>query len=304
MGAGFLISLLLGTNLARADLGEKFQEELSHDPNTTPLQAQVLEAVQARPSVMIAGIMNEWIPGYFADNAKTLKKDFGQKDVRRLFPSSQEQVEANAPRVDHWIRRAYKKFGERPLMVFAHSKGGNEVLLAALKDPSLIRDGIIDRLILIQSAMRGSHIADLLLDNDAGNYPAAQPFHWLFHGWKGLWSMTTREAGPTMDAALAAADPADVQAISDRLFWVRGVQTDEKKCSWQLQAMHYFVNKFYGESDGVMLPADEMINGLGTDLGVVTSDHFDITERNPGVVATPESYRRAFTRALMRELFE
>ena len=53
-----------------------------------------------------------------------------------------------------------------------------------------------------------------------------------------------------------------------------------------------------------MLPDDQMIAGLGTDLGVLEGDHFDLTEKGPGAVSTPASFRRAFTRALMRELFE
>src|SRR5579885_1182880 len=257
MGVTFLFSFLLMAGVARADLAEKLQEELSHNPDTTPIQAQVLEAVRDRPVLMIAGIMNETIPGYFKDNMKVVRKDFGQKQVRRLMPSSQAQVEENAPRVARWIRKAWKDFGGKPVLLLAHSKGANETLLAVLSDPGLLRDGIIDRLVFIQGALNGSHIADLLLDNDAGDWPAAQPFHWIFHDWKGLWSMTTREAWPTLEKALSGASAEDLALLDSKLYYVRAEQDVEKKCSWELQAMHLFVNTFYGESDGVMMPKDE-----------------------------------------------
>jgi pimeloyl-ACP methyl ester carboxylesterase len=303
MGVSFLFSFLLMAGTARADLAEKFQEELTHDPNTTPLAAQVLYAVQARPIVMIAGILNEEIPGYWKDNMKTLRKDFKQKEFARMMPNSQNKVEKNAPLVARFIYKAWKKFGQKPVIVLAHSKGANETLLALLGHPELLREGIVDRVVFIQGALKGSHIADLLLDNDAGDYWAAQPWHWLFHHWYGLWSMTTRDAYPTLETALGAADPADVALLNEKLYYVRAEQLDEKKCSWELQLMHEFVRVKYGESDGVMMPGDELIDGLGTDLGIVTGDHFDLTERGLST-ATPPSYRRAFTRALFRELFE
>lgn len=303
MGVTFLFSLLLAAGTARADLREKFQEELALNPDTTPIGAKVADAVRSRPVVMVAGILNEQIPGYFADNARTLTRDFGQKEVRRFFPPSRIRVEENAREVGAWIRKTFEDFGGKPVIVLAHSKGANETLLAVLEDPSLLRDGVIDRLVFIQAAMNGSHIADMLLDNDAGNFPAAQPFHWLFHDWQGLWSLTTREAGPTLARALASADPADRELLDQRLAFVRAAQV-RQKCSWQLQAMHLFIDKVFSEdSDGVMVPKDQLIPGLGTDLGVVEGDHFDLTEKGPAVV-TPAPYRRAFTRALMRELFE
>jgi hypothetical protein len=304
MGVSFLFSFLLMAGVARADLAEKLQEELAHNPNTTPIGAQVLEAVQARPVLTIAGIMNETIPGYFKDNMATIRKDFRQKQVTRLMPSSQAPVEENAPRVARWIRKNWKKFGKKPVLVLSHSKGANETLLAVLGDPGLLREGIIDRLVFIQGALNGSHIADLLLDNDAGDYAAAQPFHWIFHGWKGLWSMTTREAWPSLEKALASASAEDLALLDSKLYYVRAEQDDEKKCSWELQAMHLFVRTVFGEeSDGVMIPKDELIPGLGTDLGILSADHFDLTERGLSV-ATPSSFRRAFTRALLRQLFE
>jgi hypothetical protein len=291
----FLFSLLLLASTARADLGQ--------NPNTTPVPAKVADAVRARPFVMIAGIMNETIPGYFADNAKTIRKDFKQEEVRRFFPSSKVAVDENAPRINAWIRKTWLDFGKKPVIVLAHSKGANETLLAILKDSSLLRDGIVDRLVFIQAALGGSHIADLLLNDDSGSWPAAQPFHWLFHDWKGLWSMTPARARTMFADAIAAADPADRVLLSEKLFYVRASKV-RSKCSWELQAMHLFVESFWGESDGVMLPEDQKIDGLGTDLGLLEGDHFDLTEKGPGVVSTPASFRRAFTRALMRELFE
>src|SRR3954470_19183703 len=101
-----LITLFTVTS-AQADLASKFKEELALDPNTTPISAKVKDAVRARPVVMIAGIMNEWIPGYFADNEKPLKKDFMQKETHRCFPKSATEVEKNSRLVARWIRETY-----------------------------------------------------------------------------------------------------------------------------------------------------------------------------------------------------
>jgi hypothetical protein len=297
-----LSSLLLISSIASADLPAKFAEELALDPDQVPIAPQVIAEVQARPVVMFAGVLNEWYPRYFEDNADSLDRDFGQREIRRFFPSSMIAVEENAPRVNAWIRKSWKDFGRRPLLLICHSKGSAEALLAVMRDPTLVRDGIVDRLILVQTPVGGSHIADLLQNTDAGDWPAARPFRWLFRNWKGLRSLTTAASRPRFPMALSKLNPDDVALISQKVFFVRAFQEHEKT-AWQLQAMRLFIENFYGESDGVLKPEDQLIEGFGTDLGVLDSDHFDLTETGPHV-NSPASYRRAFTRALLRQIFE
>src|ERR1041385_4713750 len=85
---------------ARADLPTRFLEEQKLDPNSVPIRDDVEAAVQARPIVMIAGFLNEWMPEYFRDNLDTLYEDFGQKEIHRFYPSSNSTAEENTPLVD------------------------------------------------------------------------------------------------------------------------------------------------------------------------------------------------------------
>jgi hypothetical protein len=287
---------------ALADLPAKFAEELALDPDQVPIAATVQASVGMTPVVMIAGILNETAPDYFLDSVDSLSKDFSQTNVLRLFPSSFKTIEDNAKIVAEQVRKAWEDFGKKPILVIAHSKGAAEILLATLHDPSLIRDGIIDRLVLIQPALGGSYIADMLLDDEAGDWPAAKPFNWLFKHWGGLWSLTTAQDRMRFSDALAATSDADRALISPRVFYVRAFQ-DAKKVSPELQLMHLFVQAHYGDNDGVLMPGDEVLPNFGNDLGIVDSDHFGLTVHGANVAA-PDSYRRAFTRALLRELSE
>src|SRR5262245_66161805 len=101
---------------------------------------------------MIAGMLNESVPSYFEDNIDSFYRDFDQLEVRRFFPSSDQTMKENAPLVAAWLRQTWEDFGKRPLLLMPHSKGAAEVLLAVLRDPTLISRGIIDKIILVQPA--------------------------------------------------------------------------------------------------------------------------------------------------------
>ncbi|MCB0393071.1 MAG: hypothetical protein KDD25_00850 [Bdellovibrionales bacterium] len=87
----------------------------------------------------------------------------------RVFPPSVKPVPENIDFVIDAVQEAYRKF-KKPMVLIGHSKGGAEVF-ASLSDrrmKSLVRRGIVKKVISVQGAIRGTdsaveHLADLSL---------------------------------------------------------------------------------------------------------------------------------------------
>lgn len=283
---GFAVAVMGLSRLAlAADLATTLQQELQSNP--PPLGAPLKAKVGAMPSMLIAGAMGEALPGYFSHNADSLRNDFGQTDVTILRMATCDSEASNAITLDSDFRAEQLKAGHS-LLVLGHSKGGAEALLAVLKDPALIRDGVIENLVLINGAVGGSAVADRYALTTEKLCP-------------GVIDLRRENSQAAFSAALAALDASDRELLASHIFYVRAAKpTADVAFVFKDSAAYLTAN--FGPNDGMMLPEDEYLPALGTDLGVLVADHTDLVGWGP-YTGTPASLKEAFTRALMRVLF-
>ncbi len=286
-----------------------------------------------RHVVFVAGILNEltscpqWFGGtnsYFINNISAVKQ-LGMT-YSWVGPSSAESFEDDAEDLYREIMGdkelgklgIYAENGGKPIILFAHSMGGATSLRLVLTHPSLIWDGVIDRVILIEPAIGGSPMA------------SQKELSWVARLGSqffrpSLDSLTSEHAKTSFVSAVDSfmgylsgfesdAERAEkFGTVHSKIFYVRseaspellsfGVQWVQMICGTSLAR--------FGAGDGLILSKDQKLNGLGIDLGVTHGDHFGQTvgyfsNRSIFSIWSRETIRlqEAFTRAVLAQAYD
>jgi pimeloyl-ACP methyl ester carboxylesterase len=278
-------------------LAEKMLEELARDAPIAVAEGSALAKLGDRHFIFVAGFLHEAIPGYFTDNAHVAHDELGAA-TSIIFPSSRQGLEDDVALIRSAVLASFAADG-KPVVLFGHSKGGAGALLTVLRDPGLMLTGVVDRVIVVQGAIGGSPIADSITpENPVGILPVR---------FAGLDSLKRTRARALFDAALSGLDATltdDERAwLANRVFYVR---SKEKvgQVAFELALTHAYLGQCgTGENDGMLLTEDMKRDDFGVDLGVLKGDHGALTVSS-FLANSSRRERRAFTRALLREVFE
>jgi pimeloyl-ACP methyl ester carboxylesterase len=275
-------------------LAMKVQEEVQRDAPLVAGPASPLKHVGELQFLFIAGFLHEAIPGYFIDNM-AVTKELGA-DASALFPSSGQTVSDTADVVRDEVLTRYQA-NKRPVVLVGHSKGGAEALLAVLRYPELVTLGVVEKVIVIQGALGGSPVADRLRSVGA---VGGLPVHF------GLEALTREKARALFKLELEAlrrkAPQETIDFVFSKVFYVRACSGDGQVALELLPSYEFLKRQGSGKNDGLVLVEDQRLYEGGTDLGVLDSDHGSLTVSSFVSASTPRQ-RRAFTRALLREVF-
>jgi pimeloyl-ACP methyl ester carboxylesterase len=237
-------------------------------------------SLAGRHVIFVAGFMNEMIPGYFGDNVAATEALGATTSI--LEPSSEQVLEEDTRTIAHEL----KKHGERPVVLFGHSKGGAGVLLTVLRDPQLVLSGRVEAVIVLQGSIGGSPLADTL-------EPVTGP---------GMYALTQKTSDDSFSKVLTylanTLTPAQWDQLFSRIFYVRSAH-DKTTLAAELAVTELALKK-KGPNDGLLTP-DQMKLSYGVDLGVLDADHAALTVSSFLATSTPEE-RKQFTLALYREV--
>lgn len=233
--------------------------------------------------VFVAGFLNELIPGYFTDNV-AVTRDLGGT-TSTLFPSSGHSLAQDVEQISREIDACAGK----GVVLFGHSKGGAAVLLTVLQHPDLLFSGKVDAVIVVQGAVGGSPLADVLSSVARKN--------------QGLRSLRTDQAErvfvEAVDAAVINLSDAELERLFSRIFYLRSAHQTGGKVAAELAATELAL-RGHGANDG-LVPSQKMKLDWGVDLGVLDADHASLTVSSFLSTSTSEE-RKAVTRALYREV--
>lgn len=272
--------------------------------------------LESHTVVFVGGFLNEYVRhrltgSYFRQNVAALKEVVPGVATLRVFPPSRRGMADNVDWLRDRLEDAWRRGGRRPLVVIAHSKGGAEALLTLLQHPDLASDGVVEELVLIQSSVGGSPIADCLADPDACRPPSRLmrlAGRWLWHSYRdGLISLGTDEARRLFAAALEEARArggADgLERLSARVSYVRAVAPVDEVSRRLRPASTFLAGAGFPRNDGMLALQDQLLDRVGTDLGeVLTAAHADLVCSGWGVSRRSRGYRAAFTRLLFAAL--
>lgn len=255
--------------------------------------------LRGRQVLLVGGFLNELgsrFASYFRDALDELA-DLGLP-ASCHWPLSGRPVEQNARGLAEVIEQRYQQSG-LPLIVIAHSKAAAEVLYLALTQPSLLVEGRVNRIVLVQAAVGGS----VLAMQPAGN-PVSATVFWLYQ--RGLESMVPVSTKSLMERAyrtLLLDHPVAVaEFLSSRIYYVRSRAAEPSLSPavrlLQLTCPPSLIDALREEeNDGVLTTSEQLFPLIGRDLGVIEADHVSLFIQRLGNLTAP--HRRGFVRSIL-----
>ncbi|HWE35096.1 MAG TPA: hypothetical protein VG406_00880 [Isosphaeraceae bacterium] len=240
--------------------------------------------------VFVGGFASERLPGYFKRNAKTLRAHGVPKGaIHMVFPSSRGTIEENAEEFRRRLREIADEGPER-LVIVAHSRGACNTLLFALREPGFVRDRV-EAIFLVQGTFGGSALADYVL-GDGPALDRSLPLRFrvvafalgrlervLFHRGKhaGL-SGLSREGSRRFWKAMLADHASSVPVVGPKTFYLRS-ESGPRHLGLFRRAAGWYLSTYVGPNDGVVAVEDQMLQGLGTCLGVIDCGHDEMVRK-------------------------
>jgi pimeloyl-ACP methyl ester carboxylesterase len=263
--------------------------------------------------------------GYFSTYRRMLRNQFDAA-VHYYGPWSHHSIEKNADLLAYELRRL-RTVDERPVVLVGHSKGGAEILLMLLRYPELLLEGAVDRVVLIQSAIGGTPLAE-------GQFGGASYFkraltgmaYLLFReGMASLQPSNTRIVFHSSWERIRDERGSDIRALlSQRIFYVRSHLPHIRfhpvispvqwasigsvgPCEGECSDPHSSCEE-HGRHDGLLRLSDQIYRPdgaiLGTDLGLLEANHLDLVLdwMSRFNTASKESFMRALIRLVFDDL--
>jgi pimeloyl-ACP methyl ester carboxylesterase len=280
---------------AFASFPDQFEYELQHKSRILSEEAQ--REVAKYHYVLVTGVFNEFLAGYFGDNRTSLKKEMGARKVSLINPPTHLSVEDNARDLARELAALYAQGGNAPLVIVGHSKGALESLLVMTRDPVFLAHSV-HRLVLLQPPVGGSPLADRVVDWCKKN--GGVKVKHLFCNF-GLSSLTTGASSALWEAELGRLSAETRHLIQSKVSMIQARQIRNRDVTTILKFFHHWLAGNFGENDGLVLLRDQSLGDWVPVLGVVDSDHSDLVSSR-FVSQSPKRFRRAFMRALILEV--
>lgn len=255
-------------------------------------RARIDRYLSNRSPVFVGGFGGEsFKDNYFKVNRDVLSA-LGH-DSARFQPSSIDPVPETADQLPmDWIQRFYEG-GQKPLVVFAHSKGAAETLLALARAPELLEAGIVKEVVLIQGALQGSPIADgliglmsmpmnvMLPPSMVGNAAMAPAVR----------SLKPQAVRGALNDALSKLQPGQREALNRAVRYVRGAGGSMGGVMGDTLAA-----SMSGAHDGMIPYEAQRVPGLGQDLKLdyrIEPNHLDLILDDPSSRWSTQDKHRA-----------
>jgi hypothetical protein len=316
--AAFLLSFSPAFALTDTDFHRWYREAL---PQVEQGQFPRLRDMERYRVLIVGGFLGEALKDSFVDTRRDLiRMGIAPHKIAVLRPNSTQPIEENAAVLrDQFGEFATAGEGE-PIVIFGHSKGAAESLLALLGASPSLRQRIVGGL-FVQGAFLGSPLADLFT---GGGHPVdsgmVSPYRELLRAvlaldpasrirelegylgfpiGAGLYSLRVNDAAGLWDKALHA-NPDGIAELDEKVFYVRTfLPPQEVRTTLRVPAE--YLSAYYGPNDGVVPLRSQTIGGFGRLLGTLRADHISLTKGNlpPGVERTRAA---AFNVAIARSI--
>jgi hypothetical protein len=263
--------------------------------------------------IFVEGFLNETMFNNFKFNEETLSRVFGVERVHKVSPKSVHSVTEGAQTIGNEVRRIHS-LEKKPVILIGHSKGAVECLYAMMTDISLTRpvqksapQGVVAHAVLLQGAIGGSPLVEPLValritqwlswwagsavEKYATDFLLSTPL-------KGFMTLSPTVLKPILEQALAGLkeSPADFDRVNPRIHYVRSIQQPGLQ-SEILAGGGLFLDKFYGQNDGMVLYKDQILEGIGSDLfkEPLNADHADLVSWGRAITNSSPEEKIEFT---------
>jgi|GEM_PF-2064488 len=210
------------------------------------------------------GILGEilelpFVGNYLKEN-KELLTEMGITDIGHKTLSSFRTADHNAQLVKDIINKQYKK-SKKPLIIFCHSKGCLEVILA-MKDNVEFFEQKVHRIFCVQPPFQGSAISTFFA------------LKYICGAWPGLKCLNNMYYSQVLQEALVK-NKVNHKFLKERVVVIRGYKSMTREVSWIIMPSHFILGR-KGRSDGLVHFADQMIPEAQYRELILELDHADL----------------------------
>ncbi len=258
------------------------------------LSIPVLKSLHQVQVVWVGGIMNELVRSpYFAPNLDALASN-GYLHQTVIHPATLTSVEENRKILRDQFLKLYEANDRLPLVVIGHSKGGLESLATVIWDLDLIKKGIVQDVITIQSPLRGNSLADEMVNPLLKCVECvASTFY------EGPRSVRTINIRVLIEDSIAKLTKPQKKLLSSRVHYVISSKPRDQmsRILYQLSSMTDHENK---EFDGFVMKKDMWIPGFGNVLMDLVADHVELLFESHWMIGeVPTEKSKKFTLDLL-----
>jgi hypothetical protein len=226
-----------------------------------------------RTAIMIPGLYNETHP----DQMKTLRELLQQNEhifkVIKLSPNSARTISENADLLNVALRTLYTENGNRPLLIFAHSKGGAEITYTLIKYPDLITSNIVDVAVLMNAALgtgfaNATHITCQLPGIGLILRPCGRTYD-VFGGIASLKYAAVRNNFNALIQYQTERFPNLKSLLRDKIFYIRSELASSSEIKGAKKYFYIAMKKVYGANDSLVAVDNQKLDDIGQTLGEV-----------------------------------
>lgn len=200
------------------------------------------------------------VGNYLNENERILR-EMGIKDIHCMTLNSFYSAHRNAKNLVNILKRQFRD-REKKIIIFSHSKGCLEVILALLRDHEFF-DRAVEKIICVQPPFQGSDVLDTKL---------LQP---LLKAWPGLNSLRKDFYRELFRDELVAKEERQ-RFFQEKVLVIRSFKTRSQDVSWVIRPIHFFLKKTGSENDGVLKLSEQVLPfAKSTDM-VLEMDHSDL----------------------------
>lgn len=218
--------------------------------------------------LFFGGILGEilelpFVGNYLKENKKILS-ELGIKTVHHHTLSSMKSAHTNSQTILDLIQKYYKK-NRKPIILFCHSKGCLEVLLAIGEDLKGFKK-CVHKIICVQPPFQGASVTDFV------------GMKQLSYLWPGLFCLKKNYYTEKLENDLVN-DQENHAYLQKHVLVIRGHHPYQSDVSWIIRPSHFFL-KNAGASDGLVHLADQAIPEAKYHQITLEMDHSDLFTSN------------------------
>jgi hypothetical protein len=249
----------------------------------SPPHPVLKKTLKDRQILIIPGLLNE-LTRWTRNQTYLIKKDLITTDLSTPVNitgfSSCCYFEDNLPAFKQTVEDLYSENQKKPIILLGHSKGGLESLYLLLTYPELILNGIIDRIILFQTPVRGCSLIGL--NEQACGMKIAKAFFP-----DALNNLNPDTCNKKLEKLINQFQDQTSEhyfktVLSKKVFYIQSFEESEK-VNTLLKNFLKVINDYKHTdilNDGILTIDEQVSKNIGVNLGCIQADHlflFDLS---------------------------
>lgn len=213
----------------------------------------------------LGGIMGEILElpivgNYLKENERILR-EMGIQDIHCLTLNSINSAHRNAKKLVDILKREFEH-REKKIIIFSHSKGCLEVLLALQREYDFF-DKAVERIICVQPPFQGSEVLNTSI------------FKPLLRAWPGLNSLRKNFYTDLFQEELVEREDRH-KFLKEKVLVVRTFKPRSRDVSWVIRPIHFIFKRTGSKSDGLLKLSEQVLPFAEYTDMILEMDHSDL----------------------------